>query len=215
MCGIAGVAGNVDTQGLRAMLDAQQHRGPDGRSIWQAQGAPYLMGHDRLAIIDVAGGRQPIPNEDESLWIVVNGEIYNHERLRAQLGRRHHFRTGSDSEVVLHLFEERGPEAFAELDGMFAAAICGQDGGLVLARDPLGIKPLYYGGNGDGALYFSSEIKSLVDRAGAVKEFAGGHYWQTGSAPVRYYSIPDPKPQIDRSSTITRVHPGPSRGRSA
>ncbi|HJN14234.1 MAG TPA: asparagine synthase-related protein, partial [Armatimonadota bacterium] len=206
MCGIAGTIGTRDTTAVHAMLDAQRHRGPDGRHVWQAPGEPFILGHDRLAIIDVAGGEQPIPNEDRSLYVAVNGEIYNHEALRAGLRGRHRFRTGSDSEVLLHLYEELGPEAVGELDGMFAAAIWGPESGLFLARDPLGIKPLYYGRDGANTLFFGSEIKALVDHVPMVKEFRNGHYWTEDTGRVKYYSVPLPQDQIaDERAAVDMV----------
>jgi asparagine synthase (glutamine-hydrolysing) len=196
MCGLAGVLGQATTGSVVSMLDAQKHRGPDGRDIFGAEGQPFMLGHDRLAIIDVAGGHQPIANEDGTLWIAVNGEIYNHQELRRRLAGRHQFRTGSDSEVLLHLFEEEGPGAVRQLDGMFAAAIWGADTGLFLARDPLGIKPLYYGHDAGGNLCFASEIKSLLAHVSDVQEFPNGHYWISGQDPVPYYALPRPESSL-------------------
>ncbi len=159
-------------------------------------GHRFFLGHDRLAIIDVGGGKQPIPNEDQTLWVVVNGEIYNHLDLRARLEGRHLFRTRSDSEVVLHLFEEKGPNAVRDLVGMFAIALWGPGAGLFLARDPVGIKPLYYGWDDAGNFFFSSEIKALAREVSKVKELLNGHYMVIGEQPVQYYEIPSPRPEI-------------------
>ncbi|HWI66094.1 MAG TPA: asparagine synthetase B, partial [Symbiobacteriaceae bacterium] len=167
MCGIAGMHPHPKDAVLRRMLDRQKHRGPDGRKIWVVPGGVGL-GHDRLAIIDVTGGAQPLWNETGTLAAVVNGEIYNHRQLRRELEARHTFRTQSDSEVVLHLYEEEGPEFVRRLDGMFAIAIWGAVPGLFLARDPLGIKPLYYGRDPDGNLLFASEMKALVPEVAEV-----------------------------------------------
>jgi asparagine synthase (glutamine-hydrolysing) len=200
--------GRGDVTAVAAMLEAQKHRGPDGRNVRAlavggagglgggesgAYGA--VLGHDRLAIVDLAGGAQPIANEDGTLWTTVNGEIYNHAALRQTLAERHSFRTGSDSEVVLHLFEEHGPEFVRRLDGMFAVVLWSEATGLYLARDPLGIKPLYYGYDDDGCLRWASEIKGLL--AGgvtAVRALPPGSWWMPGRSaePVRYYLVPSP-----------------------
>lgn len=145
MCGIAGIQGKTDIKKLETMLTLQKQRGPDGKTIWCSPDCTTLFGHIRLAIMDVAGGSQPIANENETIWAIVNGEIYNYPELRKELETRHHFRTNSDSEIVLHLYEELGPEMVKRLEGMFAIAIWSMKDGLFLARDTLGIKPLYYG----------------------------------------------------------------------
>lgn len=165
MCGIAGFFHSddlpVSQDNLILMMDAMRHRGPDGRGS-------HVQGHfglamTRLAIIDVAGGQQPIFNEDQTLAIVCNGEIYNYAPLRAELIRRgHQFRTGSDVEVILHLYEEQGPECFSALNGMFGAAIADfKRNKLVLARDPFGQKPLYLLRQ-PGRVAFASELKALA-----------------------------------------------------
>jgi asparagine synthase (glutamine-hydrolysing) len=161
MCGICGYVG-IDEEGLlERMAEAVVHRGPDGEGYFR-DGAAGL-GHRRLSIIDVAGGAQPIHNEDESAVIVCNGEIYNHEALRDELeAKGHRFRTHSDNEVVLHLWEEHGPDCLQRLNGMFALAIWDRRRRrLFLARDRLGIKPLYLLEQG-GATLFASEVKSLL-----------------------------------------------------
>ncbi|MDB4894723.1 MAG: asparagine synthase [Firmicutes bacterium] len=193
MCGIAGILGRVaDRAVITRMLDEQRHRGPDGRGIWVSPEGHFTLGHDRLAIVDLAGGDQPLANEDQTLWLAVNGEIYNHEALRRELEGRHHFRTSSDSEAVLHLFEEEGPECVRRLDGMFAIALWGQDGRLFLARDPLGIKPLYYGCDANDNFRFSSEIGALVEQVAEVRELPPGHYMFAGQQPVQFYKVPAP-----------------------
>lgn len=198
MCGIAGLLGRADDQAVLRMLDWQRHRGPDGRRVWASPGSEVTLGHDRLAIIDVLGGAQPLPNEDESLWLILNGEIYNYRELRTELAERHTFRTGSDAEVVLHLFEEEGPACVRRLDGMFAFAIWGKETGLFLARDPVGIKPLYYGYDRAGGFRFASEIKALLDEVPKVSEFPAGSGWMVGSAsaPTRHYVLPWPQPEL-------------------
>jgi asparagine synthase (glutamine-hydrolysing) len=165
MCGIAGVIGSARDEDLhrdiRRMCDAIAHRGPDDAGYHVAAGG--AIGMRRLSIIDLAGGHQPIPNEDESLWIVFNGEIYNHHQLRAELeARGHRFRTHSDTEVILHGFEEWGRDAVRRLQGMFAFAIWDvKRSRLFLARDPLGIKPLYFWPMQEGVA-FGSELRSFL-----------------------------------------------------
>lgn len=178
MCGFAGfvsasAAPAQDGQGLRiveAMGRQLRRRGPDDEQFL-ADGRLTLV-FRRLSIVDCEGGRQPIPNEDDTLFLVLNGEIYNHRQLRSELKREHRFRTQSDVEVVLHLFEERGPSALDLLVGMFALAIWdGTTGRLFLARDRLGIKPLYYAQRGE-TLLFASELKALLAHPDAPREFA-------------------------------------------
>lgn len=165
MCGICGISPasrqRPDLALLQRMNAAIYHRGPDGEGFYTAEGVGLAM--RRLAIIDVQGGDQPIANEDESLWIVFNGEIYNFLELRPELERRgHRFRTHSDTECILHLYEEEGEAALQYLRGMFAIAIWDRrKNRLFLARDRLGKKPLYYTVQ-DGTLYFASELSSLL-----------------------------------------------------
>src|SRR5262245_50692159 len=169
MCGICGIAipeatyRRVDEARLVAMRDALTHRGPDDAGIL-IDGSVGL-GHRRLSIVDLGGGRQPMANEDDSVWIVFNGEIYNHRELRPMLEERGHvYRNSSDTETIIHLYEEFGPRGVERLRGMFAYAIWdGRRRRLVIARDRLGIKPVYYAVKDYGALYFASEIKALIE----------------------------------------------------
>ncbi len=164
MCGIYGAAGPVPAKLLadrvRRMGDELGHRGPDDRGSWAASGV--ALGMRRLAIIDVAGGHQPMANEDRTLWLVYNGEIYNHMQLRGELRRRgHRFRTHADTEVILHLYEELGEACVERLRGVFAFALWDdRRGQLLLARDRLGVKPLYLYRQHD-TLYFASEAKAF------------------------------------------------------
>lgn len=165
MCGIAGWmrldGGEVPTPLVEAMRDTLEHRGPDDRGLF---GTPSIrIGHRRLSIIDVAGGHQPLFNRDRSLSVVVNGEIYNHRELRSELEAKGYlFRTASDCEVVVHLYEEEGRAGIAKLRGMFALALVDtRRGGLLLARDRVGIKPLYWSRSGKDLL-FGSELKALL-----------------------------------------------------
>jgi asparagine synthase (glutamine-hydrolysing) len=166
MCGIAGIVSldrrrPVDPARLERMRDVLAHRGPDGAGVW-CEG-PVGLGHRRLAIVDLPGGAQPMPNEDESAWLVFNGEIYNHAALRPGLEARGHvYRSRSDTETIVHLYEDEGEGCVERLDGMFAFAIWDRrDGRLLLARDRLGIKPLYYALTGE-ELLFASELKAIL-----------------------------------------------------
>ena len=174
MCGICGVAtprniqGMVDEAVLRRMRDSISHRGPDGAGDY-FNGAVWL-GHRRLAIVDVQSGAQPMCSEDRSVWITYNGEIYNHKSLRRMLeDLGHHYRTESDTETIVHLYEQLGVKAVERLRGMFAFAIWDEPRHrLLLVRDRLGVKPLYYTVTAGGSIYFASEIKALIE-AGAVQ----------------------------------------------
>ena len=166
MCGIVGIVKldpreHVEQKRLKQMQDVLSHRGPDGEGLWIE--GPVGFGHRRLAIVDVAGGQQPMANEDQTVWIVFNGEIYNHPTLRPELeARGHRYRTRSDTETILHLYEEEGERCVERLQGMFAFAIWdSRQEVLFLARDRIGIKPLYYWQN-HRCLVFGSEIKSLL-----------------------------------------------------
>jgi asparagine synthase (glutamine-hydrolysing) len=164
VCGIAGIVGRasevVEASDVHRMCQAIVHRGPDDEGIY-ARGVAGL-GMRRLSIIDVAGGHQPIHNEGQTVWAVFNGEIYNYLELRAGLeGRGHHFYTHSDTEVIIHLYEEMGGECFSKLRGMFAIAIWDERRqSLLLGRDRLGKKPVHYALH-QGRLLFGSEIKAI------------------------------------------------------
>ncbi len=165
MCGICGMAGRdraaVDEAALRRMNAAIAHRGPDGDGFLLRPGVGLAM--RRLAIIDVAGGDQPIANEDESLWIVFNGECYNFPEMHRTLqGRGHTFRTRTDTECILHLYEDHGDDCITHLRGMFAFALWDtKRNRLLAARDRLGKKPFYYTVQA-GTLYFASELPALL-----------------------------------------------------
>jgi asparagine synthase (glutamine-hydrolysing) len=166
MCGIAGVArldGTLAPEvraALPAMTGALSHRGPDGDGFFTD--LHVGLGHRRLAIIDRAGGKQPLSNEDETCWVTFNGEIYNHHDLRRELvARGHRFKTKSDTEAIVHAYEEFGPSCVDRLEGMFAFAVYHRrNRELFIARDRLGKKPLFYAVLG-GTLHFASEIKAF------------------------------------------------------
>ena len=185
MCGIVGIHGRQDVAtGLR-MLRRLEHRGPDG------QGAVALpsawLGHRRLSIVDPKGGRQPLTSEDGCLHMVGNGEIYNHEALRRGL-EGVTFTSASDNEVALNLVESEGPAALEKLTGMYAVLIAGQSNVFVAARDPVGIKPLYWAQR-DGETRFASEIGAFdADWQSDVDLFPPGHYWTPDEGMVRFAS---------------------------
>jgi asparagine synthase (glutamine-hydrolysing) len=179
MCGIAGAAWydgdrHLDEASLDLMTDAIAHRGPDDRgTYWRRyeDGSGVGLGHRRLSIIDVGGGHQPIANEDETVWIVFNGEIYNYVELRADLiAQGHQFRTNSDTETIIHLYEQHGTDCLAKLRGMFAFAIWDERRRrLFVARDRMGQKPLVYTQLG-GRFLFASEIKALLQAPDVPRE---------------------------------------------
>ena len=165
MCGICGellfdASGRVSPGRLGGMLDAMVHRGPDDEGTFSK--GPVALGMRRLSIIDLEGGQQPIFSEDRTKVVVCNGEIYNYVELRAELqARGHTFRTQGDTEVIIHLYEEKGPRCVEDLNGMFAFAVWDEtQGQLLLARDRIGIKPLHYYVD-DRRLLFASEINAL------------------------------------------------------
>ncbi len=163
MCGIAGYVlreGTAELSRVRGMCDQIRHRGPDDEGF-HVDGA-CALGMRRLSIIDLDTGRQPIANENHSVWAKFNGEIYNYRELRERLaGQGHHFRTESDTEILVHLYEQEGAEGISRLRGMFAFAIWDANRReLLLARDRFGKKPLYFAALPEG-LYFASELKCL------------------------------------------------------
>src|SRR5579863_3671922 len=189
MCGIAGMVnseGNgVEAAGIHRMCESIVHRGPDDEGIFVKDGAG--LGVRRLSIIDLAGGHQPVFNEDGTFCVVYNGEIYNFRELRLELeGRGHRFSTHGDTEVIVHLYEEMGRECVQKLRGMFAFAVYNtRKRSLLLARDRLGIKPLHYA-FADGRLLFASEIKSIFSVApefAIVDQRALGQYFYFGYIP--------------------------------
>ena len=205
MCGIAGVVSatresNINEALLRQMCDQIVHRGPDDEGIYVADGAG--LGMRRLSIIDLSGGHQPVYNEDRSAWIVYNGEIFNFLELRPELEKRgHRFYTKTDTEVIIHLYEEMGSECVQKLRGMFGLAIYDKHKRkLILARDRLGKKPLHYALH-NGKLYFASEIKSILAVAPELAEVNS-----QGLLEYLYYGyVPDP---ITAFTGIQKLPPG-------
>lgn len=174
MCGIAAVYGPHVAGETERMLGRLVHRGPDDEGEVHVDGA--WLGHRRLSIVDVDGGRQPFANAAGDVWLVGNGEVYNHEQVRATLAPAP-FQTRSDNEVALHLLDERGPAALGELEGMFAFLVAAGDGRFVAARDAVGIKPLYWARR-DGHVRFASEMAAFApDWMPFVEAFPPGCHW--------------------------------------
>src|SRR3984957_15481629 len=174
MCGICGKfmldsGADVSPHTIKAMTDVMFHRGPDDEGFFVA--GQIGLGFRRLSIIDLSGGHQPISNEDGTIWLVFNGEIYNYQALRRELiGKGHIFKTQSDTEVIVHLYEEFGTDCVKKLRGMFAFAIFDERRhSLLLARDRLGKKPLHYALTGE-TLLFGSEIKAILAVAPELAE---------------------------------------------
>src|SRR5947209_11115076 len=184
MCGINGMALSsrsrltLDARVLERMRDVITHRGPNDARLFVD--GPVGLGHRRLSIVDVAAGHQPMTNEDGSLVITYNGEVYNHADFREELEKRGHtYRTHCDTETILHLYEEKGAACVEDLRGMFAFAIWDRRRReLFLARDRMGVKPLYYVHKEDGSLYFASEIKALLAARAVAPE-------------INYAALPD------------------------
>ena len=173
---------------LSAPMQKLRHRGPDGHGY--SVNDRFCLGHTRLAIHDAPNGRQPIYNEDGTLCVTLDGEIYNYRELKRRLQNRHQFRTATDTETVLHLYEEEGLAGLEKLDGMFALAIGGPDT-AVLVRDPMGVKPLYYqkSKNGNG-LRYASEIKAFDHKNGTIAEFPPGTVYTPQQGFQPYYQLP-------------------------
>jgi asparagine synthase (glutamine-hydrolysing) len=195
MCGIAAVHDLADRSAPERldagraigedMLSRLHHRGPDGHGSRQV--ARTWLGHTRLSIVDLDGGRQPLADATARRWVVANGEIYNHQELRDRLPGP--FRTGSDSEVVLHVLSALGTAGIHDLRGMWAFCVADEDGGVWLARDPLGVKPLYWAHHDDRVLV-ASELHAFAPAVRPqVEEFPPGHFWTPGSGLQQYVDL--------------------------
>jgi asparagine synthase (glutamine-hydrolysing) len=204
MCGIAGIvnleAGPPDRGVVESMMEVMRHRGPDGEGVYSDFQA--TLGHVRLSIIDVEGSQQPLANEDETVWVTFNGEIYNYRELRDELqAKGHQLRTQGDTETLVHLYEDYGPEMVHHLIGMFAFAIWDKKNRkLFLARDRLGIKPLYYCRRGD-EFVFASEIKALLLHPDIAARPSTEGIWNY----LTYRSVPAPATLFE---DILKVRPG-------
>jgi asparagine synthase (glutamine-hydrolysing) len=197
MCGIAGIfhletAKPVNPERVKRMTDAIAHRGPDGSGVWTAPGVG--LGHRRLSIIDLKGGAQPMHSDDGAITLTFNGEIYNFRELRKELeAASYAFQTNSDSEVILQGWRHWGPDCISHFHGMFAFAI--HDAGtrqLFLARDRLGVKPLFYAPVADGSVIFGSELKALTAHPALRRELdlaAVDDYMAFGYVPDHAFSV--------------------------
>jgi asparagine synthase (glutamine-hydrolysing) len=198
MCSIFGIFGLQDDDDHSALRRTcvdlsrrQRHRGPDWSGVYVDAGA--IMVHERLSIVDPAGGAQPLSSEDSSLALAVNGEIYNHLELKAELIQPYAFQTGSDCEVINALYREDTPASFLNrINGIFAFALWDSRRQRVLiARDPIGVVPLYWGHDKDGRLVVASELKALVDICADAAQFPPGHWYDSGTDTLtRYYVRP-------------------------
>ena len=198
MCSIFGIFGlqpGDDIQALRRQSlncsQRQRHRGPDWSGVYLDAGA--ILVHERLAIVDPAGGSQPLLSDDGQLALAVNGEIYNHRELKGELAQPYAFQTASDCEVINALYREDSPASFLNrLNGIFAFALWDKaQGRALIARDPLGVCPLYWGHDKEGRLRVASEMKSLVDECADVAQFPPGHWYDTATGELtKYYQRP-------------------------
>ncbi|WP_409475620.1 asparagine synthase B [Stenotrophomonas sp. Y-13] len=198
MCSIFGIFGlqaGDDLQALRRQAleqsQRQRHRGPDWSGVYVDERA--ILVHERLAIVDPAGGSQPLLSEDGTLALAVNGEIYNHRELKQELVQPYAFQTGSDCEVINALYREDDPASFLNrLNGIFAFALWDKVAGrAIIARDPIGVVPLYWGHDKQGRLCVASEMKSLADTCADVAQFPPGHWYDSATGELlQYYARP-------------------------
>ena len=192
MCGIVCAFDlKQDSETLRPqileMSKRVRHRGPDWSGIYHSKNA--ILGHERLAIVDPASGKQPLFSEDGAIVLAANGEIYNHLELRKKFKGKYHFKTESDCEVILALYQEKGPDFVDDLNGIFAFAIYDfKNDSYFIARDHMGIIPLYMGWDKYGTFYVASELKALEGICAQIELFPPGHYWKCGDqTPTRWY----------------------------
>ncbi|MBQ7822863.1 MAG: asparagine synthase (glutamine-hydrolyzing), partial [Bacteroidaceae bacterium] len=181
MCGIVGVFNQQrDISGLRPqvlkMAKKIRHRGPDWSGIYCDENT--ILAHERLSIVDPASGGQPLKSKDGKLVLAVNGEIYNHRDIRKSFEGKYEFLTGSDCEVILPLYQEKGINFLEDLNGIFAFALYDREKkAFLVARDPIGVIPLYIGYNDDNSIYVASELKALEGICRNIEPFLPGHYW--------------------------------------
>ncbi|MEE9348589.1 MAG: asparagine synthase B [Flavobacteriaceae bacterium] len=185
MCGILAIIGKgVNLEKAKQLSSRMRHRGPNEHDI-HVTSKGHILSHERLSIIDLHTGKQPIQGCDTA-YMIHNGEIYNHKSLKETILKEHTFRTKSDSEVIVHLYEKFGYEFLNKLDGVFAFVVIDGDD-FIAGRDPIGVKPLYYGKDAEGRLYFSSEMKVIADQCVEFEAFPPGHYYTPKTGFVRYY----------------------------
>jgi asparagine synthase (glutamine-hydrolysing) len=185
MCGILAIIGKgKDEKIVKQLSKRMSHRGPDESDTHISRNG-HILSHERLSIIDLHTGRQPIQGSSTA-WMIHNGEIYNHQELRQGILKDHTFRTKSDSEVIVHLYEKFGYDFVNRLDGDFAFVVIDGDD-YITGRDPLGVKPLYYGMDERGRMYFASEMKPIADQCKTFSTFPPGHYYTPSTGFVKYY----------------------------
>ena len=189
MCGITGIWGDTDVSLVREMMSLVRHRGPDAEGMFVSQNNAGVLGHRRLSIMDPGGGDQPIYNETKNMAVIANGEIYNFPHLRPELIKQHKFYTTSDSEALVHLYEDHGVSMVEHLDGMYAFVIADEDN-FYAARDPIGIKPLYLG-KVNGSLIFASELKAFPSNCDMVQEFPPGTFFHSAQGFSTFYTVPE------------------------
>ncbi|OQY05611.1 MAG: asparagine synthase B [Bacteroidetes bacterium 4572_117] len=197
MCGILAVIGKSSPEEVGALSKRMTHRGPDENGLVQTKNGSVLS-HERLSIIDLNTGVQPIQSDNDE-WMVHNGEIYNHEEIRKQLNN-YPFKTKSDSEVIVALYKKYGFEFCNSLDGVFAFVIVDGDT-FMAARDPIGVKPLYYGVDKSGKMYFASEMKAISDQCFEMEAFPPGHYYTPQTGFVKYYKPNWENPFVAKEKT--------------
>lgn len=186
MCGFVALLGRTDPEQVTTSVQLLAHRGPDDIGVVSDPKGRWTLGHTRLSIIDVTGGHQPLQGCEDN-WLVCNGEIYNYRPLAQKLSANHTWRTQSDSEVILHSIEQWGiDETLRSLDGDFAFVYV-KGSQVVAGRDPIGVKPLFYGKDSRGGLWMASEVKSLQDYCEEIHEFPPGHYFTLEEGFVPYY----------------------------
>ena len=193
MCGIAGIFNiKIQSRELRSkalqMARKIRHRGPDWSGIYC--GGSAILAHERLSIVDPQSGGQPLYSPDRKLVLAVNGEIYNHRDIRARYAGRYEFQTGSDCEVILALYRDKGIHFLEELNGIFAFALYDEEKDeYLIARDPIGVTPLYIGKDSEGHIYFGSELKALEGFCDEYEPFLPGHYYHSKEGKMkRWYT---------------------------
>ena len=185
MCGILAIIGKgKEEQLVRSLSKRMSHRGPDESDLHITENG-HILSHERLSIIDLHSGRQPMKGCGTA-YMVHNGEIYNHQELRDGILKHHTFNSKSDSEVIVHLYEEFGYDFLHLLDGDFAFVVINGDD-FIAGRDPMGVKPLYYGLDERGRIYFASEMKPIADQCKTFSTFPPGHYYTQKDGFVKYY----------------------------
>ena len=215
MCGIVAIFHvEEQTQALRdkalRMSQKIRHRGPDWSGIYC--GGHAILAHERLSIVDPESGQQPLYSPDRCQVLAVNGEIYNHKDLRERYKDQYQFQTGSDFEVILALYRDRGIDFLEELNGIFAFALYDETRDeFLIARDPIGVIPLYIGYDADGKVYVASELKALEGQCDHYEPFLPGHYYWSGEGKMhRYYHRDwmDYDQVKDNKASVTAIHDG-------